>query len=76
MFFPDRAGSLREMARVARAGGTVAVQVWDRLEAQEGYGAMYDAFARHLGRRRPSWRAPTGPLATSACSGRCSRRPA
>ena len=49
MFFPDRAGSLREMARVARPGGTVAVQVWDQLEAQEGYGAMYDAFARHLG---------------------------
>jgi SAM-dependent methyltransferase len=49
MFFPDRAGSLREMARVARAGGTVAVQVWDQLEAQAGYGAMYDAFARHLG---------------------------
>jgi SAM-dependent methyltransferase len=49
MFFPDRAGSLREMARVVRAGGTVAVQVWDQLEAQAGYGAMYDAFARHLG---------------------------
>ena len=49
MFFPDRAGALREMARVAAAGGTVAVQVWDLLEAQEGYGAMYGAFARHLG---------------------------
>jgi SAM-dependent methyltransferase len=49
MFFPDRVRSLREMARVARIGGTVAVQVWDRLEAQPGYGAMYAAFARHLG---------------------------
>ena len=49
MFFPDRAGALREMARVATAGGTVAIQVWDRLEAQAGYGAMYDAFAGHLG---------------------------
>jgi SAM-dependent methyltransferase len=49
MFFPDRAGSLREMARVATPGGTVAVQVWDQLEAQEGYGAMYGAFAAHLG---------------------------
>jgi len=49
MFFPDRAGALREMARVAAPGGTVAVQVWDLLEAQEGYGAMYRAFARHLG---------------------------
>jgi hypothetical protein len=37
------------VARVAAAGGTVAVQVWDLLEAQEGDGAMYGAFARHLG---------------------------
>jgi SAM-dependent methyltransferase len=49
MFFPDRAGALREMARVATPGGTVAVQVWDRLEAQAGFGAMYGAFAEHLG---------------------------
>ena len=49
MFFPDRAGALREMARVAAPGGTVAVQVWDLLEAQAGYGAMYEAFAEHLG---------------------------
>jgi SAM-dependent methyltransferase len=49
MFFPDRAGALREMARVATPGGAVAVQVWDRLEAQAGYGAMYEAFAEHLG---------------------------
>ena len=49
MFFPDRAGALREMARVAIPDGTVAVQVWDRLEAQAGYGAMYEAFAEHLG---------------------------
>ena len=48
MFFPDRVAALREMARVAATGGTVAVQVWDLLEAQEGYGAMYGAFARHL----------------------------
>jgi ubiquinone/menaquinone biosynthesis C-methylase UbiE len=49
MFFPDRVGALREMARVATADGTVAVQVWDRLEAQEGYGAMYGALSEHLG---------------------------
>ena len=49
MFFPDRAQALREMARVAVPGGTVAVQVWDRLEAQEGYSAVYAAFTRHLG---------------------------
>ena len=51
MFFPDRVGALREMARVATAGGTVAVQVWDRLEAQQGYGAMYRAFSEQLGER-------------------------
>ena len=49
MFFPDRAGALREMARVATPGGTLAVQVWDRLEAQEGFGAMYGALVEHLG---------------------------
>ena len=49
MFFPDRAGALREMARVATPGATVAVQVWDRLEAQEGFGAIYGAFSEHLG---------------------------
>jgi SAM-dependent methyltransferase len=49
MFFPDRVRALREMARVATAGGTVAVQAWDLLEAQPGYGAMYAAFAPHLG---------------------------
>jgi SAM-dependent methyltransferase len=49
MFFPDRAGALREMARVATAGGTVAVQVWDRLEAQAGFVPMYEAFTAQLG---------------------------
>src|SRR5215207_559623 len=49
MFFPDRAGALGEMARVATDNGTVAVQVWDRLEAQAGFGAMYEAFTEHLG---------------------------
>jgi SAM-dependent methyltransferase len=49
MFFPDRVAALREMARVATADGTVAVQVWDRLEAQAGFGPMYEAFSGHLG---------------------------
>jgi SAM-dependent methyltransferase len=48
MFFPDRAAALREMARVA-AGGTVAVQVWDRLEAQAGYRLLFEVVARHAG---------------------------
>jgi SAM-dependent methyltransferase len=49
MFFPDRVGALREMARLTTSGGTVAVQVWDRLEVQQGFGVMYEAFTRHLG---------------------------
>ena len=49
MFFPDRAAALREMARVTAPGGTVAVQVWDRLEAQEGYGPLTDVLLRHGG---------------------------
>jgi SAM-dependent methyltransferase len=49
MFFPDRARALREMARVVAAGGTVAVQVWDRMEAQAGWAPLYDVLARHAG---------------------------
>jgi SAM-dependent methyltransferase len=49
MFFPDRARALGEMGRVVTAGGTVAVQVWDRLEAQAGFAPMYQAFSEHLG---------------------------
>jgi SAM-dependent methyltransferase len=49
MFFPDRTGALREMGRVVTAGGAVAVQVWDRLEAQAGFVPMYEAFSEHLG---------------------------
>lgn len=49
MFFPDRAAALREMARVTTTHGTVAVQVWDRLEAQQGYEPFYEVLARHVG---------------------------
>jgi ubiquinone/menaquinone biosynthesis C-methylase UbiE len=49
MFFPDRVQALREMARVAQAGGTVAVQVWGRLDSQPGYGPLVDVAARHAG---------------------------
>jgi hypothetical protein len=34
---------------VVTAGGTVAVQVWDRLEAQAGFVPMYEAFTAQLG---------------------------
>ncbi len=49
MFFPDPAQALREMRRVVTARGTVAVQVWGRLESQPGYGPFFEAIARHVG---------------------------
>ena len=49
MFFPDVVGALREMARVVKPTGTVAVQVWGRLEAQPGYGPLVRIAARHAG---------------------------
>lgn len=49
MFFPDRAGAIGEMARVATGGGTVALQVWASLDAQPGYGRLVDVAARHAG---------------------------
>ncbi|MGY1601513.1 methyltransferase domain-containing protein [Geodermatophilus sp. SYSU D00815] len=42
MFFPDRVGALREMARVARPGGTVAVCVPAALRDQPAYGPFVE----------------------------------
>ncbi|HET6693856.1 MAG TPA: methyltransferase domain-containing protein [Pedococcus sp.] len=50
MFFPDLAGALREMARVTRPGGVVAVQVFDRREDQPAYGPWIAMVARHAGK--------------------------
>jgi len=49
MFFPDRVGALREMARVARDGGTVAAVVPALLADQPAYGPFVDVAARHAG---------------------------
>lgn len=49
MFFPDVPQALREMARVVVPGGTVAVQVWDRREAQPAYAPFIEVAARHAG---------------------------
>jgi len=40
MFFDDRARALKEMWRVLKPGGRMAVAVWDALERTPGYAAM------------------------------------
>lgn len=49
MFFTDRVGALREMARVTRAGGRIAVAVWGPLTATPGYAAMAALLGREFG---------------------------
>ena len=49
MFFPDLVAALREMGRVTRPGGTVAVQVFDLREQQPAYGPWIAMVARHAG---------------------------
>jgi SAM-dependent methyltransferase len=49
MFFPDRAGALREMSRVVRDTGAVAVHVWASLDSQPAYGPFVEVAARHAG---------------------------
>ena len=51
MFFDDRAQALREMRRVLKPAGRLAVAVWDRLENSPGYAAMAGLLERLFGRR-------------------------
>jgi SAM-dependent methyltransferase len=50
MFFPDLVGALREMGRVTRPSGVVAVQVFDLHEDQPAYGPWITMVARHAGK--------------------------
>ena len=49
MFFTDRVAALREMRRVVRPGGRLAVAVWDALDRSPGYAAMADLLRRLFG---------------------------
>lgn len=49
MFFEDRPGAIREMMRVLRPGGRLAVAVWDRLDRTPGYAAMTSLLQRLFG---------------------------
>ena len=49
MFFDDRVQALREMMRVLRPGGRLAVAVWDMLAGSPGYAALADVLQRLFG---------------------------
>ena len=49
MFFEDRVGAIREMVRVLRPGGHLAVAVWDTLDHTPGYAAMAALLQRLFG---------------------------
>lgn len=49
MFFPDPGQTLREMARVITATGTVGIQVWSGIDAQVGWAPFYEVVRRHAG---------------------------
>lgn len=51
MFFDDRAAALREMKRVLRPAGRLAVAVWDTLDRTPGYRAMVELLREEFGDR-------------------------
>lgn len=51
MFFEDRGTALKEMWRVLKPGGRMAVATWDRLEHSPGYAAMVTLLQRLVGQQ-------------------------
>jgi len=49
MFFTNRVAAVREMARVLRPGGSLAVATWAELDTSPGYAAMVDLLDRLIG---------------------------
>lgn len=49
MFFEDRGAAIKEMMRVLKPGGRLAVAVWDVLESSPGYAAMVKLLQEQFG---------------------------
>lgn len=49
MFFDDTTEAVREMARVTRPAGRVAIATWARIDASPGYAALAELLADRVG---------------------------
>lgn len=49
MFFPDRAAALKEMRRVLKPDGRLAISVWGPIDRCPGQTAMKESWERHFG---------------------------
>lgn len=49
MFFSDRPKAIREMLRVLKPGGMLAIAVWDRVERSPGYARVISVLQKEVG---------------------------